>query len=582
MRNNSKRLGSFGNSLYICKRYLININLFVGMRIRNLLIVASMLYGFGSNVTTAAIPDSLLSLRKAYRYNLVSPDTSLLILQTLRECNMAAEWEISAAEGDIYTNIRKYRRAVKCHEKALNDPAIADSTRQKMRLYRRLMDENDMLLEDEQVAYYIDKLSELADQCNDEAHLAMAQFTWGKYLHYHGDRQRGYEQCLKAIDCMKATNYHSKQLELRDFYIDLMRMYISDKRYNEALRVTQLHEEAAKTVTLPLADQRALRNVYGLRASLLAHMGRMNEADECYEQWKMTEGGNEVDDRYILDYLMLSRHDREAIDVLHHLREFLRAECDTVNYWMLDFLNKDAILHTRLGDFEMAARNSDEVSAISDSLRLRMSRKTMGSALYLIGEAKAIHKRNLLINWLVAALILLAIIMAIVIYYSHIIRKRNEKLRRVLNGLEAYRKMMMEQTEENVLPKKSAEESALDESRRLFVEMDAKITRERPFTDPNFGHEELIKFTGVEKERFERMITLYTNVKNSMSYINSRRSEYGAQLIVDNPYDTLTSIATRCGFNTKAEFISAFKFAFGISPRDYRDSIANLFKDKID
>lgn len=311
-------------------------------------------------------------------------------------------------------------------------------------------------------------------------------------------------------------------------------------------------------------------------------MGRMNEADECYEQWKMTEGGNEVDDRYILDYLMLSRHDREAIDVLHHLREFLRAECDTVNYWMLDFLNKDAILHTRLGDFEMAARNSDEVSAISDSLRLRMSRKTMGSALYLIGEAKAIHKRNLLINWLVAALILLAIIMAIVIYYSHIIRKRNEKLRRVLNGLEAYRKMMMEQTEENVLPKKSAEESALDESRRLFVEMDAKITRERPFTDPNFGHEELIKFTGVEKERFERMITLYTNVKNSMSYINSRRSEYGAQLIVDNPYDTLTSIATRCGFNTKAEFISAFKFAFGISPRDYRDSIANLFKDKID
>ena len=78
------------------------------------------------------------------------------------------------------------------------------------------------------------------------------------------------------------------------------------------------------------------------------------------------------------------------------------------------------------------------------------------------------------------------------------------------------------------------------------------------------------------------MINLYTNVKDSMSYINSRRSEYGAQLIVDNPNDTLTSIATRCGFNTKAEFISAFKFAFGISPKDYRDSITNLFKDKID
>ena len=252
------------------------------------------------------------------------------------------------------------------------------------------------------------------------------------------------------------------------------------------------------------------------------------------------------------------------------------------HYWMLDFLNKDAILHTRLGEFEMASRNSDEISAISDSIRLRMSKETMGSAFDLIGEAKTIHKRNLLINWLVAALILLAIIMAIIIYYNHIIHQRNEKLRRVLNGLEAYRKMIAEQTEENVLPKKSTEGSALDESRRLFVEMDAKITRERPFTDPNFGHEELIKFAGIEKERFERMINLYTNVKNSMSYINSRRSEYGAQLIVDNPNDTLTSIATRCGFNTKAEFISAFKFAFGISPKDYRDSITNLFKDKID
>lgn len=552
------------------------------MKIRNLLIVASILGSFGSNVTNAAIPDSLLSLRKAYRYNLVSPDTSLLILQTLRERDMAAEWEISAAEGDIYTNIRKYRRAVECHEKALKDPAIADSTRQIMRLYRRLMDDNDMLLEDEQVAYYIDKLTELAADCKDEGNLAMAQFTRGKYLHFHGDKQQGYEECLQAIERMKASDYHRKQIELRDFYIDLMRMYMGDKRYNDALRVTQLHEDAAKAVTLPLADQRALRNVYGLRASLLANMGRMNEANQCYEQWKITEGGNEVDDRYILDYLMMSHHDREAIDVLHHLREFLRAECDTVNYWMLDFLNKDAILHTRLGEFEMASRNSDEISAISDSIRLRMSKETMGSAFDLIGEAKTIHKRNLLIKWLVAALILLAIIMAIIIYYNHIIRQRNEKLRRVLNGLEAYRKMMAEQTEENVLPKKSTEGSALDESRRLFVEMDAKITRERPFTDPNFGHEELIKFAGIEKERFERMINLYTNVKNSMSYINSRRSEYGAQLIVDNPNDTLTSIATRCGFNTKAEFISAFKFAFGISPKDYRDSITNLFKDKID
>jgi len=191
---------------------------------------------------------------------------------------------------------------------------------------------------------------------------------------------------------------------------------------------------------------------------------------------------------------------------------------------------------------------------------------------------------------LLIIVILLLIIGAIILHYNRIIRQRNKKLRRILNGLEAYRKMIEDKAlplpeQENVVvkPKKSPKEKLakgtnMDDGQKFFVNMDALMTKEKPFTNPDFDHNELIKLMGVTQDTFIKLLPRYSDPEDMISYINSRRTEYGAQLIIEHPEYKMDDISIKCGFRNTSTFNSAFKFAFGITPTDYYNSMNHLFK----
>lgn len=534
------------------------------------------------------LPDSLLTISSAYNYNLVSLDTSLAIVQTLRDRKALPDWLLDATVGDLYYNTRQFRKSMPFYEKALASPAIADSSHQQINLLKRMMDISDVLLEEDRLMYYIDRLHDEAIKHDETPYLAMAEFMLGKRRHYHGDTLRGYQYCRQAISRIKTANYASKQIELRSFYADMVRMYVRDGRFDEALEASRLQEKAALTpsgLELNMGSQRALRRVYALRASLLSKAGRMDEADEAYAQWLKTEGGNAIDDKDILDYMFKSHKNEEALDIVHRYRDFMRAECDTINYSMLDILNKDVQLHAAIGDFESSAKDFEEIRNIVDSLKIHESRGAMTYTYNLIKEEKASHRRLEIIIVLSALALVLIIAIASILYYNHIIRQRNKKLRRILNGLEAYRKMVNAQTESPFTSKEKSDESkakaTMDEYQRMFVELDARVTSEKPFLDPSFDHQELIRFSGFGEERFNSMITHFSDVHNTISYINSRRAEYAAQLIIEHPHDSIDTIARSSGFRDTGAFVRAFKFAFGFTPSEYCKSMSQMLKERI-
>lgn len=215
-------------------------------------------------------------------------------------------------------------------------------------------------------------------------------------------------------------------------------------------------------------------------------------------------------------------------------------------------------------------------------------RATITSAMLLLASAMCsaqthtLAEANTIILILIFVVILLLTVGGVSLYFNHIIRQRNKKLRRILNGLEAYRKMMNEQIESSsTTPKKTESISAIDEGQQFFVKMDAKVSAEKPFINPKFDHLALIKFSGVPEKKFCSLMPRYSDPKNTMSYINSRRAEYGAQLILEQPELSIEEIAERCGFRKTAAFVVAFKFAFGITPWKYRDSTSQLLKKKV-
>jgi len=192
--------------------------------------------------------------------------------------------------------------------------------------------------------------------------------------------------------------------------------------------------------------------------------------------------------------------------------------------------------------------------------------------------------------------ILIIIVIALIgfgcysIHYNKIISRRNEQMQRILTVLNEYRELVGDGSlsldeQEEVLKKKlqkpkKAKAVQKDEKQNFSVKMDACINKERPFTDPDFDHDALVKFMGVSNEVFCELVPRYKDPARTLDYINSLRAEYAAKILMDNSDYTKEDIARKCGFRNSAAYISAFKFAFGITPTDYLNSMNRMFKKK--
>ena len=192
--------------------------------------------------------------------------------------------------------------------------------------------------------------------------------------------------------------------------------------------------------------------------------------------------------------------------------------------------------------------------------------------------------------------ILLVIVIALIVmggyslYYNRIISQRNEQLRRILTALDEYRALVGEEVltldeQEEVLmhklskPKKT-KAAQEDEGQNFFVMMDARVNKEKPFTDPNFDHDALVKFMGVSHETFCKMVPRYTDPDRTLDYINSLRAEYAAKILMERSDCSTDDIVSKCGFKNVAAYNSAFRFAFGITPNDFLTSMSKMFKKK--
>ena len=194
---------------------------------------------------------------------------------------------------------------------------------------------------------------------------------------------------------------------------------------------------------------------------------------------------------------------------------------------------------------------------------------------------------------LVVIVIVLLVLGGIGLRQSRIIRQRNEQLRRILNALDDYRaivgnaELSLDEQEEMVkkqqlAPKmKMTNAAPVDEEQAFFVKMDARVNKEKPFTDPDFDYYALIKFMGVSQDEFCRLVPRYTDPERTKDYINSLRAEYAAKLLMEHSGFSLEDMVVMCGFKNTAAFNSAFKFSFGITPTDYLNSMSQMFKKKV-
>ena len=544
------------------------------------------------------LPDSLLSVMKAYTYFIVSPDTAESILETVRERKLEPDWRIDYAEGDLNLYLRQYLKAKPLYQRVKDNPAIRDSVFMQLSALKRFMECCDALYNEDELIEATLLLRRKSSAYGEQAFEATTYFISGKLHHYHGKKELGYSHCLEAVEMMKSSDFLYKHIELRDFYAELLKMYARDGRYDDALRMSELQEAEALQPSPALivkAPERGLRQVYALRASVLAEAGRMSEADQAYAAWLKTTINNVIDDMDIFSYLQLSHHYDEALGVLTRYRDFLQERGDTLSYRMFSVINKEALLYIDMGEYEKAANCGQKSGEIAENLYMRSTGVQMQTSYELLQEQSASKKKTLWLSLLAVLVVIVVLLALVILYYVRYVRRRNVELRHVLNSLDAYRRAVIngesltspdvvaaiEELRSVQLPEDEPSEDAEapdDEDRRLFVEMDTQVTRDRLFLKPGLGREDLMRLIGVDKNRFGKMMGKYSDASNTSVYINSKRVEFGARLLLEHPEYTIATVATECGMSNTVTFNRIFKDTYNMTPSEYREKMSGMFQ----
>ena len=204
---------------------------------------------------------------------------------------------------------------------------------------------------------------------------------------------------------------------------------------------------------------------------------------------------------------------------------------------------------------------------------------------YTLAEA------NSIIVILVVAVIVLLVLEGIGRRQRRVVNQRNEQLRRILNALDDYRAIVggrnlsLDEQEEMVTHKHLAQKTTkavpMDEEHAFFVKMDTRVNKEKPFTNPDFDYYALIKFMGVSRDEFCRLVPRYKDPERTADYIKSLRAEYAAKLLMEHSNYSMEDLVGMCGFKDAASFNSAFKFSFGITPTDYLNTMSQMLKKKV-
>ncbi len=552
--------------------------------------------------TCASLPDTLLSISKAYEYNYTKLDKSLDIIHTIRERGEEPAWKLLYAEGDLYRNTCHYHDALKCFQEAFKLSDVQSDVKLQMKFWRAMVNCHDMLMDDILLMDDLYHLRSCASACDDEGHKAIAYFVLGKRYHLHGEKEKGYLVCLDALESLKKSNVSRKLFSLRTCYSVLVKLYRVDRRFDKAMQMSRQQEKYVRMTgpdDIPGERNINLHNVYGQRASLLAEAGRLAEADEAYQLWKETLPGNPYDNREVLSYLLIANRFDEALTVVGRYKDFLNAEGDSINIRMLDVLTYESQTYSLLNDYERAVQNNGPMASIAYQLHQQTSRKEMEARYHSLQEHDRLHRRYM---W--ALVLLLTVLGALVVYgiylwYHHKASQHSLSMQRVVNRLSAYQKAAFVADEAlgvqtqttpvgDVVPSvepatkpvanttPSTEQPPADkavEDELLFVELDKRVTRDQLFLNPNLSREDLMRVIGVDKNRIGRIMSRYSDASNISTYINQKRASYAASYIKLHPDYTLAAVMEACGMSNTVTLNRAFKDLFGMSPSEYRRQV---------
>lgn len=131
----------------------------------------------------------------------------------------------------------------------------------------------------------------------------------------------------------------------------------------------------------------------------------------------------------------------------------------------------------------------------------------------------------------------------------------------------------IESLEQSELPEPFEEEENSDNDiiKQLGELFQTRIIDSKAFLDPNLNMEKAAKLINTNRTYISKVV----NIQYGLPYrdlMGKLRLEYSKKLLLEEPNETMVSIAKKCGFLASNQFIRKFREQEGVTPTVWRSS----------
>lgn len=583
------------------------------LRICSTLVVLLVMWCAAYGTPSQALPDSVVTDDNVYRYMFSDTKKAENIMKALRERKKLEGWKLDYTEGDLYYNTGRNYKALTYYVRVLASDKAKKDRKLRMDLLHRMISCYDMTHNEQRKAEYVDRLMREAKACGDKAMQAVALFNMGKSEYDQGNKADGCWRMEQAAAMMAVTKYEYKYDNLRYHYNTLLTYYEQDRRGEDALRMLEALQGVATASTgkekvgIEGLGDKERKAFYGHRAVVMDLLGRQEAADESYRRFLSIGKPTDRDQYVVMPYLFGRKMYGEILRISKMRERLLQEEGDTVNYHFTTIRKNLARAYFEMGRYREAAVNYGLLAALRDSIK----RREQKSAALELAEAYDSAEKDRMVErergekrLLGTLIVVFALALASVAYYNRKIRRRNVFLvRAVKEGLAVKDELSRRDSECMELRRKAeglarqisglvrnetpggpfaAPPSSLSlggtgrdketEERELLERVVNDINSQNLYLRQGLTQKDVLKSVPIPAYLFGAVFRKYVG-ESFTEYINRKRMEYAAKLLIGHPEYTVEAIAGMCGFKSKQHFHRQFLKFSGLTPSAFREAV---------
>ena len=529
---------------------------------------------YASQRVTQTNTDKRYSYEYVKKISVTQPKKALQMLQHAEEHKLMSPIDINILRSMVYYNSTlDYKKAIFYAEAALNDSDINNRPEQLMSLLYLAA------LEYYNCGNYA-KCLNMADRTITTGYKYDNRQLVGQVLTTMGQCHSEIGNVGHAINCFDRSiiifKGEVKKSPKWNLYYALTtsnalkaNAYLEMKQYKELFQMkTEYEGTLNKLNTLPedISGVNDLANAtfYSIYAIGYEETGNHAQGSALYDKLIVTRAANTPEGAtFVVPYLMQTKHYNEALSKVNEMESvWTRSGKDSIDYnYIHNILANKAKTLQAMGRYKESMETGIRAYDLNDSLNRRIKAQNALRVSEQLGKKmlkKYIERQDTLlrINHIADIIIgaLLVICIGLIINGFRINKKlkaRNQAASTLVNELLLYKQQQYDE----------------------FLRMEKMIIDRGLFLQPKLERSDVAKEMGISTSHFNEMFARFSD-QSFTNFINNLRMEHAAKLLKDKSNYTIEAIANESGVPIRQTFYRLFSKKFGMTPAEYRRSMA--------